>query len=121
MKTLPELIIDGFDSEQVWAGVQLQNRAKFEKFSKQIGDITKHVTDCDGPSQSRKGNKSPGAKIMLPLGKDALNLLTGESIESRDESSDISYDEDDLHELAMDSWSGKKSKTSEIETELGKL
>jgi len=30
--TMPELIIDNFDCEQVWAGVQMQNRHKFEKF-----------------------------------------------------------------------------------------
>jgi len=30
--TMPELIIDNFDSEQVWAGVQMQNQQKFDKF-----------------------------------------------------------------------------------------
>jgi len=30
--TMPELIIDNFDCEQVWAGVQMQNQHKFEKF-----------------------------------------------------------------------------------------
>ena len=30
--TMPELIIDNFDSEYVWAGVQMQNQEKFDKF-----------------------------------------------------------------------------------------
>eukprot|EP00092_Neocalanus_flemingeri_P031592 GFUD01034310.1.p1 GENE.GFUD01034310.1~~GFUD01034310.1.p1 ORF type:complete len:666 (+),score=304.77 GFUD01034310.1:38-2035(+) len=30
--TMPELIIDNFDCEQVWAGVQMQNQQKFDKF-----------------------------------------------------------------------------------------
>lgn len=30
--TMPELIIDNFDCEQVWAGVQMQNLQKFDKF-----------------------------------------------------------------------------------------
>jgi U3 small nucleolar RNA-associated protein MPP10 len=31
-KTLPELIIDGFDCEQVWAGVEMQNQQRFAAF-----------------------------------------------------------------------------------------
>ena len=34
---LPELIIDDFDEEQVWAGVEMLNRAKFEEFSAKVG------------------------------------------------------------------------------------
>merc|ERR1719228_2680749 len=30
--TMPELIIDNFDCEQVWAGVQMQNQQKVNKF-----------------------------------------------------------------------------------------
>ena len=30
--TLPELIIQGFDEEQVWTGIQLQNKNKLEKW-----------------------------------------------------------------------------------------
>ena len=33
---LPELIIDDFDEEQVWAGVEMLNRAKFAEFRDSI-------------------------------------------------------------------------------------
>jgi len=34
--TLPELIIQGFDEEQVWTGIQLQNKNKLEKWRRRI-------------------------------------------------------------------------------------
>jgi len=44
--TLPELIIQGFDEEQVWAGIQLQNQDKIEKWRQRIGK-TKLKEDCN--------------------------------------------------------------------------
>ena len=120
MKTLPELIIDGFDSEQVWAGVQLQNKAKFEKLSKQIGNLTKYVTDYNISVQNHEENKTSAAKGMVAKRREALNLLTGELIEDKDEDSDITDDEDDLCELTMEKWSDKKAET-EIDKEIGKF
>ena len=38
-KTLPELITDGFDSEQVWAGVELQNQARLPRFEAMFGAL----------------------------------------------------------------------------------
>ena len=34
---LPELIIEDFDEEQVWAGVEMLNKAKFAEFSAKVG------------------------------------------------------------------------------------
>ena len=34
---LPELIIEDFDEEQVWAGVEMLNKAKFAEFSEKVG------------------------------------------------------------------------------------
>ena len=34
---LPELIIEDFDEEQVWAGVEMLNKAKFAEFSGKVG------------------------------------------------------------------------------------
>ena len=34
-----ELIIEDFDEEQVWAGVELLNRAKFPEFSSQVSNF----------------------------------------------------------------------------------
>jgi len=47
MGTMPELIIDNFDSEQVWAGIQLQNNIKVDKFSTKfslinLNELSKH-------------------------------------------------------------------------------
>ena len=38
--TMPELIIDNFDSEYVWAGVQMQNQEKFDKFETNLLLVT---------------------------------------------------------------------------------
>jgi len=39
IQTLPQLIIEDFDQEQVWAGVDLQNKAKVPDFSDQVHDL----------------------------------------------------------------------------------
>lgn len=44
--TLPELVIQGFDEEQVWAGIQLQNHDKIENWRRRIGK-TKLKEDCN--------------------------------------------------------------------------
>ena len=119
MKTLPSLIIDGFDAEQVWAGVQLQNKAKLEKFSKQIRDLTRHLGDCNPTVQGSQGKKNFSAKGMAPQGSHAFNLLTGEILGYREEHSDIEDDEDDLHELNMDAWPENKSKIHDDEVQSG--
>ena len=37
--TLPELIINKFDQEQVWAGIELQNQNKLEKWKRKVNKI----------------------------------------------------------------------------------
>ena len=65
-------------------------------------------------------NKTSAAKGMVAKRREALNLLTGEIIEDKDEDSDITDDEDDLCELTMEKWSDKKAET-EIDKEIGKF
>jgi len=52
--TLPELIIDNFDSEQVWAGIELQNKHKINEFESKFSSVS--VSDL--------------TKFSLLLGKD---------------------------------------------------
>jgi len=42
-RTLPELIINGFDAEQVWAGIELQNKHKFDKFETKFSLVNIHA------------------------------------------------------------------------------
>ena len=37
--TLPELIIEDFDPEQVWAGVEIQNQQKFSKLQSKFSSL----------------------------------------------------------------------------------
>ena len=37
--TLPQLVIDDFDCEQVWAGLELQNKAMLGSFSDRVHDL----------------------------------------------------------------------------------
>ena len=37
--TLPQLVIDDFDCEQVWAGLELQNKAMLGSFSNRVHDL----------------------------------------------------------------------------------
>jgi len=39
LKTLPELIVDGFDCEQVWAGVELQNQARLSELESRLSKV----------------------------------------------------------------------------------
>merc|ERR1719266_3256481 len=55
--TLPELIIEDFDPEQVWAGVEIQNQQKFSKLqskfsSLKLGDIQNQSLLFGKPSVS---------------------------------------------------------------------
>ncbi len=82
--TLPELIIDNFDEEQVWAGVELQNTAWESDFRDQL-------------------EKLETFSIRNP---DSFNLLRGpstndlkskpvEEVESEEEDEDFVFDDDD--------------------------
>lgn len=57
--TLPELIIDNFDEEQVWTGVELQNRAVEEDLSLKIQKLI-----------AAAHHRPQGFNIFNPLGKE---------------------------------------------------
>ena len=100
MKTLPELIIDDFDAEQVWAGVTLQNKTKFEKLAQQIEMLSKYA------SKTQEKNKIinyANNDLKENKRKFDFNLLIGgskcEDIENSEKLGDESDEDEDLHEL----------------------
>ena len=108
MKTLPELIVEDFDAEQVWAGVDLQNKAKFSKLIDKTehllqltrnNDTLEHLSDKTNEIKSRNTKKS------------GFNLIIGILPEDKNIEDDELYDqEDDLHEIDLDT-SYKDAKT----------
>ena len=110
MKTLPELIIDGFDAEQVWAGIDLQNKVKFDKFADTVTRLNKLV-DLESISQveNDKNKRNIRKDIKLKPFGSIFNLLTGgdqkygpiKHSENILESSD-EEDGDDLRELKLE-------------------
>ena len=100
MKTLPELIIDDFDAEQVWAGVTLQNKTKFEKLAQQIEMLSKYA------SKTQEKNKiinHANNDLKENTRKFDFNLLIGgskcEDIDNSEKLGDESDEDEDLHEL----------------------
>ena len=100
MKTLPELIIDDFDAEQVWAGVTLQNKTKFEKLAQQIEMLSKYA------SKTQEKNKiinNANNDLKEKTRKFDFNLLIGgskcEDIDNSEKLGDESDEDEDLHEL----------------------
>ena len=102
---MPELIIDGFDAEQVWAGVDLQNKIKFPKIVAEVERLKRLVgnpVDIGGTNKQLKGNEN------VPATKSAectFNLFTGgkyalqNSVNENDAETD---EDDDLHEVDID-------------------
>ena len=100
MKTLPELIIDDFDAEQVWAGVTLQNKTKFEKLAQQIEMLSRYA------SKTQEKNKiinHANNDLKEKTRKSDFNLLIGgskcEDIDNSEKLGDESDEDEDLHEL----------------------
>ena len=100
MKTLPELLIDDFDAEQVWAGVTLQNKTKFEKLAQQIEMLSKYA------SKTQEKNKiinHANNDLKEKTRKSDFNLLIGgskcEDIDNSEKLGDESDEDEDLHEL----------------------
>jgi len=75
--TMPELIIDNFDCEQVWAGVQMQNQQKVDKFETKFMLV----------------NPSELSKYSLLLGKPKKDLPVAEE-ESEDDDEMNGFDND---------------------------
>ena len=100
MKTLPELIVEDFDAEQVWAGVDLQNKAKFPKLVdkfEHLLQLTRNNGALHHLSDKTNEIKSKNSK------KYGFNLIIGTLPEEENIENDELYDqEDDLHEIQLD-------------------
>ena len=98
MKTLPELIVDDFDAEQVWAGVDLQNKAKFHKFVNITDNLSQLTENAKALQQlSSHNNNVTSNTIKRPC----FNLISGVSVVQDNRESEEIYDEDDLHEIDL--------------------
>ena len=98
MKTLPELIVDDFDAEQVWAGVDLQNKAKFQKFVNITENLSQLTDNAKALQQlSSHNNNVTSNTIKRPC----FNLISGVSVVQDNRESEEIYDEDDLHEIDL--------------------
>ena len=98
MKTLPELIVDDFDAEQVWAGVDLQNKAKFQKFVNITENLSQLTENAKALQQlSSHNNNVTSNSIKRPC----FNLISGVSVAQDNRESEEIYDEDDLHEIDL--------------------
>ena len=98
MKTLPELIVDDFDAEQVWAGVDLQNKAKFQKFVNITENLSQLTENAKALQQlSSHNNNVTSNSIKRPC----FNLISGVSVVQDNRESEEIYDEDDLHEIDL--------------------
>ena len=100
MKTLPELIVDDFDAEQVWAGVDLQNKAKYQKFVNKIEHLTQLAQNNNSLQQLNSNNNKSNSKTVQ---NHAFNLIIG-SLEAKNtiDNDTLYEEEDDLHELELD-------------------
>ena len=82
--TLPELIIDNFDEEQVWAGVELQNTAWESDFRDKLEKLeTLSIRNPDSFNLLRGPSVS------------ALKSKPVEEVESEEEDDDFVFDDDD--------------------------
>ena len=98
MKTLPELIVDDFDAEQVWAGVNLQNKAKFQNFvniTEKLSQLTENTKTLQHLSSH---NNNATSKITK---RQCFNLISGVSVVEDNRENEEIYDEDDLHEIDL--------------------
>ena len=100
MKTLPELIVDDFDAEQVWAGVDLQNKAKYQKFVNKIEHLAQLAQKNKALQQLNSNINKINSKTVQ---NHAFNLISGKLVEKNTIDNDTLYEEeDDLHELELD-------------------
>ena len=98
MKTLPELIVDDFDAEQVWAGVNLQNKAKFQNFvniTEKLSQLTENIKTLQHLGSH---NNNATSKITK---RQCFNLISGVSVVEDNREDEEIYDEDDLHEIDL--------------------
>lgn len=96
--TLPELIIDNFDSEQVWAGIEIQNKQKYDRLD------TKFMLT----------NSSELSQFSLLLGKPKKRDDVG-NLDDTQGNQDVPEDLDNLSEHLDDKMSNLESEDEKIE------
>lgn len=98
--TMPELIIDNFDSEQVWAGVQMQNQQKFDKFETKF--LLVHPAELSQFSLLLGKPKKKEEIEEEIVDDDADTALEGDveldRIVNGDENDEVPEDEDDIND-----------------------
>ncbi len=95
MMLLPELIIEDFDEEQVWAGVEMLNRAKVEAFR----DVA--AVDVDEKSSSLllgDVRKRVGGNVELQVEESALPSKKAKLDPESDDHDDEYFDDDNDYE-----------------------
>ena len=106
--TLPELIIEDFNPEQVWAGVELQNQDKFTKLESQfnsfhIKDLSQQPLLIGKPSLKNVGNEPLEEEFEYDLDddvSDSENIVDDE--EKLPDDPDVSDDADEKSEGSDD-------------------
>jgi len=103
--TMPELIIDNFDSEQVWAGVQMQNQQKFDKFETKF--LLVNPTELSQFSLLLGKPKKKEETEEETFEEDADTALEGDveldRIVNGEENEEVPEDEDDENDQDADS------------------
>jgi len=107
VSTLPQLIIDEFDSEQVWAGVELQNKAKFNSFSDQVHDLLQAFSLPSQPDLSLLAKpKVKSQKTQEPLEES-----------DQDDLGDLAVDQDQLFEDQEEEQQSEQEEEDEVKSE----
>jgi len=109
--TMPELVIDNFDCEQVWAGIQMQNVKKFEKLNTKFMLVNaQKLSACPLLPANEKGKKGS---------KKELKDFEVEEIESDFEEEVVpeSFDQDD-DDIGNESDSPGSKEASENEDDI---
>ena len=105
MKTLPELIVDNFDAEQVWAGVDLQNKAKFQKLVNKIENLSQYTENLKTLQHISHNANGVTSKLSK---RHNFNLLSGLLlVDENIQTNEIYDEEDDLQEIDIVKHSNK--------------
>ena len=105
MKTLPELIVDNFDAEQVWAGVDLQNKAKFQKLVNKIENLSQYTENLKALQHISHNANGVTSKLSK---RHNFNLLSGLLlVDENIQTNEIYDEEDDLQEIDIVKHSNK--------------
>ena len=96
--TLPQLVIDDFDCEQVWAGLELQNKAMLGSFSNRVHDLLAALGGGGGASTDL-------SLFAKPVVKSTHSLAESEEVSDQEDLKDVDLgdtadllDEDDTQQ-----------------------